>query len=112
MTHISIMSANLFAMQMVMEAVTDSSVTFFHPTSASVRRWRHVDIVSNDVPAATFTIGRDNRLSNITAHCEMEYEGHRVVRGTVELIIDHRTWNFTAHIVDNLMEVHGALTDE
>jgi hypothetical protein len=91
MTNISVMEANTFAMEMTREALAHPLVTPWHREIA----WRHFDIVSNNAPAATITIRRHGELMDIITHCEMEYDGPNVVRGTIELIIGDKTWQFT-----------------
>ncbi len=108
MTHVSIKTTNLFALDMVREALADPIVTFWYRNV----RWQHVDITSNDFPAATITIARHRRRGNVTAHCEMEFENNMVVRGSMELIIGFRTWEFNGHLLNNVVQVHGTLVSK
>jgi hypothetical protein len=101
MTHIGIKSANMFAVEMVREVLAHPLITPRHPNTV----WRHMDMTSNDAPAATITIRRHGEVGDITAHCEMEFEGNTVVRGIIELIIGHRSWEFMGCLVDNRMDV-------
>jgi len=98
MTHISIKEANMFAEQMAREALAHPRVTPWHRNIA----WRHMDMTSNNAPATTMTIRRHGELKDITAHCEMEYDGNKVVRGIIELIIGDRSWVFTCHLMSDL----------
>jgi hypothetical protein len=94
MTNISVMEANTFALEMTREALAHPLVTPWHREVG----WLHFDIVSNNTPAATITIRRRGELKDITANCEMEYDGSQVVRGTIELIIGDQTWQFTCNL--------------
>jgi hypothetical protein len=94
MTKISVMEANTFALEMAKEALAHPLVTAWHREVG----WRHFKIVSNDAPAATISIRRRGELKDITAHCEMEYQGNHVVGGTIELIIGDQTWQFTCRL--------------